>query len=633
MRFETLGHSSAASVKAAEILLRDGLITPPNLDEALGEQERWGSNVGQILIARGHTTAFRYYKALAEALDLPFVNLRETPPDDDLPDAGERQTYLDLALIPWRRGEDGSVTIATMDVNEDVETWAVGRFGQGGYRFAITSKFDVLWEVQKRFEALDDLDAREGLWRVMPMHSARATFVSGQVIAVWVILSLLILGLWWAPKATLIGVSAFVSLLYLATFCFKFLLTWLGGNHRIDVQVTVEEVAALSDADLPVYTLLIPMYKEHEVLPLLVDSVRKLDYPKSKLDVKLVLEAGDHETIEAAKALGAASIFEIVRVPHSQPKTKPKACNYALRFARGQYLCIYDAEDMPEPDQLKKAVVAFRKADPNVACIQARLNYFNRDDNLLTRMFTLEYSQWFDFLLPGLDALRVPIPLGGTSNHFKIDVLRGLGAWDSFNVTEDADLGVRMTQEGYRVGIVNSTTFEEANGVYPSWIKQRSRWIKGYMQTWLVHMRNPIKLYKSLGHTGFWGFQFFIGGPPLTVLLNPILWLTFIVTLIWPMPAISEYFPPVVLYISLFNLLVANLLYIYFGVVAAFKRQYYDLVPYGLLQPFYWIMHSIAAYKALSQLIFNPHYWEKTQHGTSSATHQALAKAAEAKNG
>jgi cellulose synthase/poly-beta-1,6-N-acetylglucosamine synthase-like glycosyltransferase len=340
--------------------------------------------------------------------------------------------------------------------------------------------------------------------------------------------------------------------------------------------------------------------------------------------VKLVLEADDDLTIEAAKALHAESFIEIIRVPGSQPRTKPKACNYALRFARGQLVTIYDAEDIPEPDQLRKVVAVFRRSGPEVGCVQARLNYFNRHDNFLTRMFTLEYSHWFDYLLPGLHALRIPIPLGGTSNHFRTDVLRELGAWDPFNVTEDADLGVRMTQQGYRVAVVNSTTFEEANGVLTSWVKQRSRWIKGYMQTWLVHMRQPLHLYRSLGFVGFCGFHLFIGFPALTALINPLLWVTFVIGLTFP-DLVGAYFTGAILYASLFNILAANMMYIYFGIIAAAKRRYFDLVPWGLLQPLYWVLHSIAAYKALYQLLAKPHYWEKTQHGTSATTKQVLA--------
>ena len=216
-------------------------------------------------------------------------------------------------------------------------------------------------------------------------------------------------------------------------------------------------------------------------------------------------------------------------MPPSQPQTKPKACNFALRFARGEYLVIYDAEDRPEPDQLRKVVATFRRSPPNTACLQCRLNYYNASENWLTRMFTLDYALWFDQVLPGLERLNMPIPLGGTSNHFRIDVLRELHAWDPFNVTEDADLGIRIGQKGYRVGVVDSTTFEEASCHAGNWIRQRSRWIKGYMQTLLVHTRRPLHLIRSAGPLGFLGFVFFIGGTVLSGLLNPIFWVLYLV--------------------------------------------------------------------------------------------------------
>ena len=494
----------------------------------------------------------------------------------------------------------------------------------------------MIWALQVLFNDEMSLEAREALYNREPELSAKITASPGQKNMLLALLILLLLGITVSAHITLVVLSALISALYAALFLFRGVLTLIGSGRRVDLSVSSAEIAALQDADLPVFTVLVPMYRESEVLPILIASIRKMDYPRTKLDVKLVLEAADHETIAAARALGVEDLFEIIRVPDSQPKTKPKACNYALYFARGTYTVIFDAEDIPEPDQLKKVVALFQNSPGNVACVQARLNYFNRDDNFLTRMFTLEYSHWFDYLLPGLHRLNIPIPLGGTSNHFRTDVLRELGAWDPYNVTEDADLGVRLTQAGYRVAVVNSTTFEEANGVLKSWINQRSRWIKGYMQTWLVHMRRPVRLYQRLGFIGFIGFQMFIGFPPFTALINPLLWLTFLVSLIIGPQHVATLFPPFVLVVALFNLLISNAMYVYFNLIAASKRQWYNLVPWGLLAPAYWVLHSVAAYKALGQLITNPHYWEKTQHGTSAQAREkvaALTMEADAKPG
>jgi cellulose synthase/poly-beta-1,6-N-acetylglucosamine synthase-like glycosyltransferase len=427
------------------------------------------------------------------------------------------------------------------------------------------------------------------------------------------------------PSDTLIGLNLFAGIFFIINFLFKATLSWVGSHKKVDTRITDQMIADMDDASLPLYTVLIPMYKEADTLPIIAASLRKLDYPKSKLDVKLVLEEDDDETIQAAKNLGLESFFEIIRVPHSMPKTKPKACNYALNFARGKFLTIYDAEDKPEPQQLKKALLTFQHASDDMICVQARLNYFNATENWLTRMFTLEYSIWFDYFLPALDLLRIPIPLGGTSNHFKMDKLREIGLWDPYNVTEDADLGMRITQLGYRVGVVNSTTLEEANGAFGNWIRQRSRWVKGYMQTYLVYMRQPMVTYRTLGHAGFWGFQMFIGGSILMTLMLPFMYAMFIFWLITQSMVLDPYFlPPIVLYLSLFNLLVGNGSLIYISMLGAFKRHSYSLIPYALTSPFYGMLVSIAGYKALWQLVFNPFYWEKTQHGLSSFVHEEL---------
>jgi cellulose synthase/poly-beta-1,6-N-acetylglucosamine synthase-like glycosyltransferase len=331
----------------------------------------------------------------------------------------------------------------------------------------------------------------------------------------------------------------------------------------------------------------------------------------------LLIEEEDDKTLNAVRNLDFPAIFEVIVVPFHMPKTKPKACNYGLHFSRGKYLTIYDAEDIPDTDQLKKVVALFKKLPQNFICVQSALNYFNRSENFLTRMFTLEYSYWFDYMLPGLDTLDIPIPLGGTSNHFKLANLVELGGWDPFNVTEDADLGVRAYQKGYKIAIVNSTTYEEANNEGFNWIRQRSRWIKGYMQTYLVHMRKPRTLLKKLGWKGFLGFSFFIGATPITFLIYPVLLIIFIVYLVFDLAIIRTLFPDWVLFLSIFNLMVGNVIMIYVNMMAVFKRRYYELILYAIANPIYWLMHSVAAYKGLYQLIVKPFYWEKTNHGLS----------------
>ena len=283
--------------------------------------------------------------------------------------------------------------------------------------------------------------------------------------------------------------------------------------------------------------------------------------------------------------------------------------------ARGQLLVIYDAEDRPEPDQLKKVVVAYTKCGEDVVCIQSKLNYHNYAQNLLTKWFTTEYSMWFDLFMPGLDATDSPIPLGGTSNHFVVDSLRELGAWDPHNVTEDADLGVRLSASGYRTAMVESTTFEEANSDLGNWIRQRSRWVKGYIQTWLVHMRHPRKLANQLGWRRFWSFQLVVGGTFLGFLLNPIYWTLTTAWLLTEASLIQELYPTYLYFAAAIALNFGNFAFAYVTAAGSMRRNRYELVKYALFSPLYWALMSVAAWKGALQLITKPFYWEKTKHG------------------
>jgi cellulose synthase/poly-beta-1,6-N-acetylglucosamine synthase-like glycosyltransferase len=483
----------------------------------------------------------------------------------------------------------------------------------------------LVWAVQAAFDdalshgAVFDLAERD------PAMSAQTVLTPGQAVFGFALVSLVMAGLAIAPFATLIALNVAMSAFYLGNFIFKGILVAVGGGRSTESDVRVEVAArALRDDELPVFTVLVPMFREPDMLPHLAQALRALDYPLGKLDIKIVLEAEDEETIRVAQTLGLEGVFELIRVPPSQPQTKPKACNFALRFARGDFLVIYDAEDRPEPDQLRKVVETFRRSPPNTACLQCRLSYYNASENWLTRMFTLDYALWFDLVLPGLERLNIPIPLGGTSNHFKVDVLRELHAWDPFNVTEDADLGIRLTQKGYRVGVVDSTTYEEAGCRAGQWIKQRSRWIKGYMQTFLVHTRRPLHMLRTTGVLGFLGFVFFIGGTVLSGILNPIFWLLYLGWLVSATVADDPQFPQVLLFLSLFNLLAGNGAFMFLSMVAPIRRGWLNLIPYSLTAFGYWVLMSIAAYKALWQLLRRPFYWEKTEHGLSKTLKQPV---------
>jgi cellulose synthase/poly-beta-1,6-N-acetylglucosamine synthase-like glycosyltransferase len=603
------------AARLGKMLLEEGLLLPAQLDEALRLQHQWGSRLGDIVLAKGWVRALDFYRVLARHYGKPHVNLLTAPPDASLINQDDLSHYGELLILPWRR-IGGVIQIASADPSIEAIAFARQRFGDH-IEFVITSKFDIIWQLQHNSDVYMSHNAVNMLLDMDPEYSAKQVFSGIQIVLLGVAatITMILLTIW--PVVTLIALNIGITAFLLVNFGLRALLAWVGANRSNDIKVTDHQVAILDDRDLPVYTVLVPMYKEPEVLPELVAALRRLDYPLSKLDIKLILEQDDVETVTAAQALGLEGIFEIIRVPDSQPKTKPKACNYALHFARGDFTTIYDAEDQPEPDQLKKAIIAFRKSSEDTVCIQARLNYFNASENWLTRMFTLEYSLWFDFYLPALEALNIPIPLGGTSNHFKTRILRKVHAWDPFNVTEDADLGLRIAQIGAKVGVVNSTTFEEANSQLGNWIRQRSRWIKGYMQTYLVHMRNPVKLYQRNGTMGFWGFQFFVGGAVFSLLLTPFMYAMYLFWLVTRSQLLDTLFPPTILYISMINLLIGNGYLIYLAMVGTFKRKLFALIPYALTMPVYWLLMSVAAYKGLWQLIYKPFFWEKTRHGIS----------------
>lgn len=415
--------------------------------------------------------------------------------------------------------------------------------------------------------------------------------------------------------ATLIVLNGFFLAFYLVMMAFKAYLIDLSVSARRELAFTPDDIARLKDDELPLYTILVPLYHEAESLARLLEGLRALDYPKDKLDILWLLEEDDEETRRAVELTDLPRYVRIVVTPDAHPKTKPKACNLGLAMARGEYLVVYDAEDRPEPDQLKKALLGFAECGEEVVCLQAKLDFYNQRQNLLTRWFTTDYAIWFDLFLPGLDHLEAPIPLGGTSNHFKVAELRELLGWDPYNVTEDCELGVRLATSGRKTRMIDSTTWEEACSRLSYWVRQRSRWTKGYMQTYLAQQRWPFRLLGRLGLLRTLAFHIMVGGTFVCLLVNPIYW---VLTLLWftfRWETFGELFPYPLIVWGLLCLFVGNFLFVYAAVLATYKRGYYDLVKFCLLVPLYWIITSIGAWKGFVQLLGRPSYWEKTRHG------------------
>jgi cellulose synthase/poly-beta-1,6-N-acetylglucosamine synthase-like glycosyltransferase len=259
--------------------------------------------------------------------------------------------------------------------------------------------------------------------------------------------------------------------------------------------------------------------------------------------------------------------------------------------------------------------------------VQARLTIDNTEDGWLARIFTAEYAGQFDVFLPGLAALRLPLPLGGSSNHFRTRVLREVGAWDPYNVTEDADLGIRLSRFGYRSSVITSTTYEEAPARFMPWLRQRTRWFKGWMKTWLVHMRSPRRLWSDLGGRGFMTFQLVVGGNVLAALVYPMFLVGTLIELAVDVPSQENWTDALVAGLHAASLVLGFLAAAFLGWLGLARRGLGASAWVLVLIPLHWLLLSLAAWRALDQLLRQPYHWEKTDHGLARTSRRRLRRA------
>jgi len=464
-----------------------------------------------------------------------------------------------------------------------------------------------------------DFENEEDYLFLPAIHSAKKhiyaetisfTIFMGALVLLGILLLRLVLGV-----SVLVVISGAVALFYFVFLVFKLWVVAKGASFPL-INFSREEIRAIRDEDLPHYTVLIPLLHEAEVIPQIIRAMTAIDYPNDKLEYIITLEEHDTETRDAILANNPPGNFRILTLPDVKPKTKPKALNVAFRAAKGEFLVIYDAEIIPDPDQLKKAYLAFRK-HPDISCLQVRLDHYNADQNLLTKLFNAEFAFYYDLFLPGLQRLGFPIPLSGHSTHFRKGVLEQIGAWDPYNVTEDCDVGIRLYRSGFQTGILNSISREEATSSLDSWIPQRTRWMKGFIQTSIVHLRHPFRFQKELGGwKNFWAFFLTVPGTIILNILNFIAWITQFVWLTTESAFIQLLFPPIILYFSVVSFISGTFVFMYMNLLAMYRRERYHIVKYILLTPVYWILLAIATLRAAVQIISNPHSWEKTKHGS-----------------
>jgi glycosyltransferase XagB len=604
---------TARRSRLGERLVRDGALSRSELTAALAEQRRSGGRLGEILVASGTVAVRHVTKAMGGQLRMATLEADDRPVGVLDVDRARALRAVALNGVP-RNGDAIAVAVADPHAATPAELEAaLGR----PVTLRLTDEA-TLDDLMRRVYADADADeVTRTLREEVPELSAYRTMLSKpQGLLACVLVFVIAVGLLADLALTATVLVGIATAFFVASTVFRLYAAWAGCRPGATLDPSAAELQALDGRALPVYTILLPLYKEKPgTVRALFEALRRLDYPKHKLDGLLLIEDDDEQTRAAIEKVGRPPWMRSLRLPPGVPRTKPRAMGIGLRYARGSLVTVYDAEDKPDPMQLKKAAWGFARVGGSVACLQAKLGYYNPRQNLLTRWFTLEYDAWFNIFLPGLHRIGAPIPLGGTSNHFRRGALEACLGWDPYNVTEDADLGLRFARLGLTTAMLESTTGEEANSQLANWIRQRSRWSKGYMQTLLVHTRRPLRLLRQLGPRATIGFLLTIGGAVVTALLAPIFWGMLLVWLYLQPAWIADLFPGPIYYAASICLVAGNFLLIFLSLCAAVGRGHDDLAPHALLTPFYWVLMSAATYMALAELIFRPHYWHKTEHG------------------
>lgn len=566
-----------------------------------------GVTAETILLTEGLISAERYYRSLATHLGMPFAEKPLRPAIGNAFEAVSRTGVAELDSNPhgWRylAAPRGEALRAFLCAAED--------FGEHApAQWAITSpeRLEALIRHRRRRDVVKTASHTLPDWD--SALSAREGVSTPQALLLLAGAAAFCAAAWTAPERCIIAFEMVFTLAFLLVVILRFTAT-----AASPAPVNVARARQTPDAGLPIYTIIVPLFREARVVKRLVQSLDNLDYPRAKLDIILVVEAADRGTLDTISAMRLPGCYRTIVAPPGRPRTKPRALNVALQFARGQFVVIFDAEDEPERDQLRAAVQRF-ETDPGVACLQARLAIDNIEDSWLTAMFAVEYAALFHVINPGLAALGLPIPLGGTSNHFRTEALRRVNGWDAWNVTEDIDLGIRLARFGLRVGSLDSTTFEEAPNTLDAWLKQRCRWMKGWMVTLGTHSREPRRFWHELGPVKAGTVSTMLFGTIASSLLGPLCclvlaWRTWSGTLFWSQSRAETWWN------------VASCLVLSLGVVSAIWPMLLGLRRRGLpglarwlgALPLYFLLLSLATWQAAFEVLGRPHAWTKTEHG------------------
>ena len=597
--FGNVDHSGLATG-----LVDSGLINAQDAQNATLAARKQGVPLAEVLCRTFDVPEYSITDILAQQAQTQLINPVEQRPDKSLLLRYGPQTCLQSGIMPWRQ-IGGQTIILTTRPDQFAQHQDRLRAVFGPVRMAMTTQEHLQRSINGECGQLL-VDAAEN--RVPAMESCRdwnTRRAFGFGLGTAVLLSVALVTM---PQALIAILTAWAIVTLILTTALRATAAFIGWRAR------PVKAPNVTPARLPVISVLVPLYNETAIADHLLARLRALDYPRALLDVCLVLEADDMTTRTTLGRTTLPTWMRAIVVPKGTIKTKPRALNYALDFARGSIVGIWDAEDAPAPDQLRVVADNFANHGPRVACLQGTLDYYNADANWLTRCFTIEYASWFRVILPGLQKLGMVVPLGGTTLFFRRNVLEELGGWDAHNVTEDADLGVRLARHGYRTELIPTVTEEEANGRAWPWVKQRSRWLKGYAITYGVHMRNPARLWRDLGGWGFFGVQLLFLGTLSQFVLAPILWTFWLLPLGFDHP-LSPVMPSWAFW-TLGGLFIVSEVV---GFAAAFvglrKAGKSWLIKWAVTLQFYFPLGALAAYKGLWELATKPFYWDKTAHG------------------
>ncbi|MFT5341670.1 MAG: cellulose synthase/poly-beta-1,6-N-acetylglucosamine synthase-like glycosyltransferase [Paracoccaceae bacterium] len=595
-------------------LVNSGIITSTQLVQALHAQKQLGAPLGEILVAEGWADEQNIQDALARQHGITQADLAAQPPDPKLAAQMPVEFWLKHRVIPWIQFGD-TVLIATARPDQFANI-----------RTALADVFPSILVVLAAETAITNAIAAEFS---QPLARAASTRLDSALScrtwnppgrSWWSLACLVFLGfavlspIWILALCSCFAVISLFCVAGLKLFAFISQLT-----AGVQKSPPMTHSVPPPPGRLPKVSVLVPLFHENEIAGALITRLSRLTYPKALLDVILVLEEDDEITHQTLMRTTLPSWMRVIEVPaHGGLTTKPRALNFALDFCRGDIVGIWDAEDAPAPDQIDLVVSRFAQVDDDVVCLQGMLDYYNPRANWLAACFTIEYASWWRIILPGMARMGLVIPLGGTTLFFKRKELLALKGWDAHNVTEDADLGVRLARAGYRTELIDTVTYEEANCRVWPWIKQRSRWLKGFMVTYLVHMRRPRQLLQELGLRRFFGLQVFFIGTISQFLLAPLLWSFWVVAFGIAHP-IHVLLPTSVIYGISTVFVASEILTLCIGLVAVSHTNRRFLMWRVPTMIFYFPIGVLAAFKALYELVLHPFYWDKTQHGHSMA--------------